>query len=45
MEKTKYNEIPMEYRRNYKKELKEFCGLTLTALLFVAFLAWMFWMA
>lgn len=36
MKKAKWNEVPESYRKNYKKEFLDKCGLVLTALLFDA---------
>ena len=44
MKKARYNEVPKEYRRNYKKEFVEFLKMSAVCVLFVAFLAWMIWM-
>jgi hypothetical protein len=38
---SNYNEVPMEYRRNYGKELINLlamCGLTLVAIAYISFM-------
>lgn len=43
--KARYSEVPKEYRRNYKKELLNICGMLLTALLFDVFALFIFFAA
>jgi len=38
MKKAKRNEVPKEYRKDYKKKILHYGGLALTALLFDALL-------
>lgn len=38
MKKAKYNEVPKEYRRNYKEEAKKTIGIILSGIAFGAVL-------
>lgn len=45
MKKAKRNEVPKDYRRNYKKEFIEFLKILAVCFGGALFLALMFWLA